>query len=218
MGVGCQRLSESSIHDPSTWAVSWTTADQHRPARDRPDCPPRRQDRRGCGTKALSQVPELFRFGVHARGDAVLAEEMAQETFIKFCRRAGSYGSARGPVRAWLFTMARTTAYDIARRPSSRPFLPSGTSSCRPTCTPCSTFCGAQAPPPVTRYASGSWMASWIGNGDRWAGTFPVGGTTGGARTRQQAVTVATLLATPTEIAAAQAMTVIDEFAPDSAA
>jgi hypothetical protein len=29
---------------------------------------------------------------------------------------------------------------------------------------------------------------------------------------------VATLLATPTEIAAAQAMTVIDEFAPDVAA
>ena len=55
------------------------------------------------------------------------------KTFIKFCRRAGSYGSARGPVRAWLFTMARTTAYDIARRPSSRPFLPSGTSSCRTT-------------------------------------------------------------------------------------
>ena len=53
---------------------------------------------------------------------------------------------------------------------------------------------------------------------DRWADTFPVGGTTGGARTRQQAVIVATLLATPTEIAAAQAMTVIDEFAPDSAA
>ena len=41
---------------------------------------------------------------------------------------------------------------------------------------------------------------------------------TGGARTRQQAVTVATLLAPPTEIAAAQAMTVIDEFAPDAAA
>ena len=67
---------------------------------------------------------ELFRFGVHVLGDEGLAEEMAQETFIKFCRRAGSYDPARGPVRAWLFTMARTTAYDIARRPSSRPFLP----------------------------------------------------------------------------------------------
>jgi hypothetical protein len=53
---------------------------------------------------------------------------------------------------------------------------------------------------------------------DRWAGTFPAGVPTGGARTRQQAVTVATLLAPPTETAAAQAMTVIDEFAPDAAA
>jgi hypothetical protein len=41
---------------------------------------------------------------------------------------------------------------------------------------------------------------------------------TGGARTRQQAVTVATLLAPPAEAVAAQAMTVIGEFAPDAAA
>ena len=53
---------------------------------------------------------------------------------------------------------------------------------------------------------------------DRWDATFPTGVPTGGARTRQQAVTVATLLAPPTEIAAGHAMTVIDEFAPDAAA
>ena len=53
---------------------------------------------------------------------------------------------------------------------------------------------------------------------DHWAATFPAGVPTGGARTRQQAVTVATLLAPPTEIAAAQAMMVIGEFAPDAAA
>jgi RNA polymerase sigma-70 factor (ECF subfamily) len=67
---------------------------------------------------------ELFRFGVHVLNDHGLAEEMVQETFIKFCRRAGSYDAARGPVRAWLFTMARSAAIDIARRPSSRPLLP----------------------------------------------------------------------------------------------
>ena len=64
---------------------------------------------------------ELFRFGVHALRDQGLAEEMVQETFIKFCRQAGNYDASRGPVRAWLFTMARSAAYDIARRPSSRP-------------------------------------------------------------------------------------------------
>ncbi len=53
-----------------------------------------------------------------------LAEEMVQETFIKFCQQASNYHAKRGPVRAWLFTMARSAAYDIARRPSSRPLLP----------------------------------------------------------------------------------------------
>ena len=67
---------------------------------------------------------ELFRFGFHVLHDQGLAEEMVQETFIKFCKRAGSYDPSRGPVRGWLFTMARSAAYDIARRPSSRPLLP----------------------------------------------------------------------------------------------
>ena len=67
---------------------------------------------------------ELFRFGVHVLHDQGLAEEMVQETFIKFCGQAGRYDSGRGPVRGWLFTMAKSVAVDIARRPSSRPFLP----------------------------------------------------------------------------------------------
>lgn len=67
---------------------------------------------------------ELYRFGFHVLGDQGLAEEMVQETFIRFCQRARTYDASRGPVRGWLFTMARSVAYDLARRPSSRPFLP----------------------------------------------------------------------------------------------
>ena len=67
---------------------------------------------------------ELLRFGVHVLGDQGLAEEMVQETLIKFCRQARNYDAKRGPVRGWLFTMARSAAYDLARRPSSRPLLP----------------------------------------------------------------------------------------------
>ena len=67
---------------------------------------------------------ELFRFGVHVLHDQGLAEEMVQETFIKFCQQAGRYDPRRGPVRGWLFTMAKSAAVDIARRPSSRPLLP----------------------------------------------------------------------------------------------
>jgi RNA polymerase sigma-70 factor (ECF subfamily) len=67
---------------------------------------------------------ELFRFGFHVLRDQGLAEEMVQETFIRFCQQARNYDAKRGPVRGWLFTMARSAAYDIARRPSSRPLLP----------------------------------------------------------------------------------------------
>ena len=66
---------------------------------------------------------ELLRFGFHVLRDHGLAEEMVQETFIKFCRRAGTYDPHRGTVRKWLFKMAKTTVVDIARRPSSRPLL-----------------------------------------------------------------------------------------------
>jgi RNA polymerase sigma-70 factor, ECF subfamily len=67
---------------------------------------------------------ELFRFGVHVLHDQGLAEEMVQETFIKFCQQARNYDTNRGPVRGWLFTIAKSAAYDIVRRPSSRPLLP----------------------------------------------------------------------------------------------
>jgi len=59
---------------------------------------------------------ELFRFGVHVLRDQGLAEEMAQETFIKFCQQARNYDAHRGPVRGWLFTMARG---GLRHRPAS---------------------------------------------------------------------------------------------------
>jgi hypothetical protein len=52
----------------------------------------------------------------------------------------------------------------------------------------------------------------------RWAATFPSSFPTGGPRTRQQAVTAATLLAPPTETATAEAIGVIGELAPEAAA
>jgi len=67
---------------------------------------------------------DLFRFGFHVLHDQGLAEEMVQETFIKFCQQAPNYRAGRGPVRGWLFTLARSAAYDVARRRSSQPLLP----------------------------------------------------------------------------------------------
>jgi len=80
------------------------------------------------------------------------------------------------------------------------------------------TVCGAQVPTTGDAIRERILDAVLDRERDRWAATFPTGVPTGGARTRQQAVTVATLLAPPTENTAAQAMTIIDEFAPDAAA
>ena len=80
------------------------------------------------------------------------------------------------------------------------------------------TVCGAQVPTTGDAIRERILDAVLDREREHWAETFPAGVPTGGARTRQQAVTVATLLAPPTEIAAAHAMTIIDEFAPDAAA
>ena len=80
------------------------------------------------------------------------------------------------------------------------------------------TVCGTQVPATGDAIRERILDAVLGRERDRWAATFPAGVPTGGARTRQQAVTVATLLAPPTETTAGHAMTVIGEFAPDAAA
>jgi DNA-directed RNA polymerase specialized sigma24 family protein len=74
---------------------------------------------------ALSQIPHgAVQVRVYVLHDQGLAGERAQETLIRFCLQASDYAAGRDPVRGWLFATARLAAMDIARRPSSRPFLP----------------------------------------------------------------------------------------------
>jgi RNA polymerase sigma-70 factor (ECF subfamily) len=47
--------------------------------------------------------------------DADLADEVAQETFVRAWRHAGGYDPRRGRVAAWLLTIARNLAIDRAR-------------------------------------------------------------------------------------------------------
>jgi DNA-directed RNA polymerase specialized sigma24 family protein len=65
----------------------------------------------------------LNRFGLQRLGNAELAEEMVQETFVQLWRTAGQYDAGRGSVGAFLHVIARSVAVDIGRRPSSRPLL-----------------------------------------------------------------------------------------------
>jgi RNA polymerase sigma-70 factor (ECF subfamily) len=53
--------------------------------------------------------------------DPGLAEEVAQETFVRAWRHAASYDPRRGRVPAWLLTIARNLAIDRARM---RPVTP----------------------------------------------------------------------------------------------
>jgi RNA polymerase sigma-70 factor (ECF subfamily) len=66
----------------------------------------------------------LYRFGMQLLRDEGLAQEMVQECFVRFWRTAGRFDPARGSVGAYLFTIARTTALDVRKRPSSRPLAP----------------------------------------------------------------------------------------------
>ena len=58
----------------------------------------------------------LYGFGLRRLGDPTLAEELVQTVMTRLWRHAQRYRPARGSVRTWVFTMARTTAIDLHRR------------------------------------------------------------------------------------------------------
>ena len=52
---------------------------------------------------------------VRRTGQAELAEELLQETFLRLWRNAESYHETRGELRPWLLTVARNLAFDHRR-------------------------------------------------------------------------------------------------------
>jgi RNA polymerase sigma-70 factor (ECF subfamily) len=63
----------------------------------------------------------VYEFGLRLLGDPGLADELVQETFVRLWRIAERFDESRGRVAAFLFTIARSQAVDLLRRPSSRP-------------------------------------------------------------------------------------------------
>jgi len=66
----------------------------------------------------------LYCFGMQVLGNTGLAEEMVQESFVRLWRTAAGFDARRASVGTYLFVIARSTAADIRKRPSSRPLLP----------------------------------------------------------------------------------------------
>lgn len=56
--------------------------------------------------------------------DPILAEEVAQETFVRAWRHAATYDARRGRVPTWLLTIARNLAIDRARVRAPTPVDP----------------------------------------------------------------------------------------------
>lgn len=63
----------------------------------------------------------LYALGLALLGDAGLAEELVQETFVRLWRQAPRFDPSRGTVSTFVFALARRIAVDLWRRPSSRP-------------------------------------------------------------------------------------------------
>jgi RNA polymerase sigma-70 factor (ECF subfamily) len=54
-------------------------------------------------------------------GDRQRAEDLVQETFLRAWRHPEALAEARGPIRPWLFTVARRIAIDAHRARAARP-------------------------------------------------------------------------------------------------
>src|SRR5579859_735056 len=66
----------------------------------------------------------LYGLGMRLLGEAGLAEELVQETFLRLWRTADRFDPERGAASAFIYTIARRLVIDLYRRPSSRPLLP----------------------------------------------------------------------------------------------
>jgi RNA polymerase sigma factor (sigma-70 family) len=56
--------------------------------------------------------------------DRAVAEEVAQETFVRAWKQAGSYDPRRGRVHTWLLAIARNRAIDVTRLRATEPLDP----------------------------------------------------------------------------------------------
>lgn len=67
---------------------------------------------------------QVFGVALAVLGDASLAEDVAQQTFVRAWRAAAGFDASRGSVRTWLTTIAHNLAVDAARSRKSTPLDP----------------------------------------------------------------------------------------------
>jgi RNA polymerase sigma-70 factor (ECF subfamily) len=68
---------------------------------------------------------ELYRFALRSLGDAGLAEEAVQETFLRAWQASERFDESLGSLRTWLFAIVRNVVIDLSRARAVRPALAS---------------------------------------------------------------------------------------------
>lgn len=66
----------------------------------------------------------VFGLAVSVVGDPVLAEDIAQEAFVRAWRNAATFDARRGAVASWLLTVTRNLAIDALRLRRAEPVDP----------------------------------------------------------------------------------------------
>jgi RNA polymerase sigma-70 factor (ECF subfamily) len=69
---------------------------------------------------------ELYGFALRSLGDAGLAEEAVQETFVRAWRAGDRFDPQIGSLRTWLFAILRNVVIDLSRARASRPRVAEG--------------------------------------------------------------------------------------------
>lgn len=72
----------------------------------------------------LGRLPSVYRLARTLLGDSELAEEVAQEAFLRAWRHAEAYDPRRGQVSTWLLTITRNLAIDRLRVKRAEPLDP----------------------------------------------------------------------------------------------
>ncbi len=62
---------------------------------------------------------ELYRYALRSLGDAGMAQDAVQETFLRAWKSADRYDPELASLRVWLFAIIRNVVVDLARRRSS---------------------------------------------------------------------------------------------------
>lgn len=78
---------------------------------------------------------KVYGLALTITGDAALAEDVAQQAFVRAWQHAGSYDARRGRVSTWLLTITRNLAIDELRLRRAAPMDPATVSLLLPPAT-----------------------------------------------------------------------------------